>query len=86
MKNFLKIKKPPYIIAEISGNHGGKLSNAKKIVNLSIDAGVDAIKLQTFVPEEMVFDIKSNKFKILKKKIFGMEIIFLIYKKSHTPL
>ena len=30
----------------------------------------------------MVFDIKSNKFKILNKKIFGMEIIFLIYIKS----
>ena len=40
----------------------------QKIVNLSIDAGIDAIKLQTFVPEEMVFNIKSNKFKILIKK------------------
>ena len=48
----------------------------QKIVNLSIDAGIDAIKLQTFVPEEMVFNIKSNKFKISNKKIFGMEIIF----------
>ena len=67
-------------------NHGGKLSNAKKIVNLSIDAGVDAIKLQTFVPEEMVFDIKSNKFKILNKKnIWYGNYFFDLYKKvSYT--
>lgn len=86
MKNFLNLKKPPFIIAEISGNHGGKLENAKKIVNLSIEAGVDAIKLQTFVPEEMVFNIKSNKFKITNKKnIWYGNYFFDLYKKSHTP-
>lgn len=86
MKTFLQTKNPPYIIAEISGNHGGKLENAKKIVKLSAEAGVDAIKLQTFVPEQMAFDIKSNKFKITNKKNIWFGNYFIdLYKKAHTP-
>ncbi len=86
MKTFLKTKKPPYIIAELSGNHGGKIENAKKIIRLSSDAGVDAIKLQTFMPDEMVFNIRSNKFKITNKKNIWFGNYFIdLYNKSHTP-
>lgn len=38
------------IVAEISGNHGGKLDNALKLIRAAIDAGADAVKFQCFDP------------------------------------
>ena len=42
------------IVAEIGCNHNGDLSIAKKLIDEASLAGVDAVKFQTFVPEELV--------------------------------
>lgn len=36
----------PFIIAEIGINHNGDLSTAKKLIDVAIDAGCDAVKFQ----------------------------------------
>jgi len=36
------------IVAEISGNHGGKLENALRLIQAAKDAGADAVKFQCF--------------------------------------
>ena len=41
-------KKPPFIIAEISANHGGDIEIAKKTIQSAKDSGADAVKLQTY--------------------------------------
>jgi len=38
--------KPCYIIGEIGINHNGKLELAKKLIDLAVDAGADAVKFQ----------------------------------------
>lgn len=43
-----------YIIAEAGVNHNGKISIAKQMVDVACEAGVDAIKFQTFDAEKLV--------------------------------
>ena len=66
MKNQF-INKIPFIIAEISGNHGGKISNAKKLIDLAKKGGAHAVKLQTYTADMMT--LKKNNF-IIKKGIW----------------
>ena len=51
MKRF--ITNYPFIIAEISANHNGSLSQAKKLISLAKTSGADAVKLQTYTPDMM---------------------------------
>ncbi len=43
-----------FIIAEMCNNHGGDFKTAKLMVERAAEAGVDAVKFQTFVPDEFV--------------------------------
>ena len=55
MKNFIFIKNKKigrkqsvFIIAEMSANHLQKFDNAVKLIKAAKEAGVDAIKFQTY--------------------------------------
>ena len=39
-----------YIVAELSANHLQKFDNAVKLIKAAKEAGVDAIKFQTYKP------------------------------------
>ena len=85
-KIFSKKPQKPIIIAEMSGNHGGSLQNALKIVDLASDCGVDAIKLQTFTPDTITIKSKRSEFFIKdNKNIWKNNSLHNLYKKAHTP-
>lgn len=46
----------PFIIAEAGINHNGDMNLAKKMILVSKEAGVDAVKFQTFRTEEFIQD------------------------------
>ena len=56
IKEKISINHEPFVIAEISGNHDGKLKRALKLVDLAAKAGADAIKLQTFKPDKITLN------------------------------
>ncbi|SES96025.1 N-acetylneuraminate synthase [Methanococcoides vulcani] len=45
---------PCFIIAEAGVNHNGSLELAKKLIDVAVDAGVDAVKFQTFKADKLV--------------------------------
>ena len=47
---------PCFIIAEAGVNHNGDINLAKKLVDVAKDAGVDAVKFQTFKSEGVVIE------------------------------
>ncbi len=52
-----------YVIAEMSANHCGNYDTAKKLVAAAKWAGANAVKLQTFIPDDMALDCDAFKIK-----------------------
>ncbi|RLB70834.1 MAG: pseudaminic acid synthase [Deltaproteobacteria bacterium] len=55
---------PPFVIAEMSGNHNQSLGRALKIVDAAAKAGAHALKLQTYTADSMTLDLQENEFLI----------------------
>jgi N-acetylneuraminate synthase len=45
---------PTFIIAEAGVNHNGSIEKAKKLIDAAVEAGVDAVKFQTFNTDKLV--------------------------------
>jgi len=54
MKNLLKGKHGPLLIAEIGGNHEGDFEYAKRLCQLAIDTDVDMVKFQIYTGDSLV--------------------------------
>ncbi|WP_027963783.1 pseudaminic acid synthase [Halalkalibacillus halophilus] len=77
---------PPFIIAEMSGNHNHSLTRALEIVDAAAKAGADAIKIQTFTAETMTLDDAREEFIIQDDNSpWNGQSLFELYKKAHTP-
>ena len=78
--------KCPFIIAEMSGNHNQSLERALAIVDAAADAGVDAVKIQTYTADTMTIDIDTGEFFISDKdSLWKGETLYHLYEKAHTP-
>jgi len=91
MKKFIEIDNrkigknyPPFIIAEISGNHDGSFSRAIKLIDIAVEAGADAVKFQTFKPESLTFNTNDKRFAIMSGSWKGKKL-FDVYEQAMTP-
>ncbi|WP_349342854.1 pseudaminic acid synthase [Marinobacter sp. MMG032] len=74
----------PYIIAELSANHNGKLETALKIIDEAVEAGADAVKLQTYRPDTITLDSDADDFKI-KGGLWDGRTLYELYEEAHMP-
>ncbi len=74
----------PYIIAELSANHGGSIEEAKKTILLAKESGASAVKIQSYTPSTMTIDCKKDDFQI-KQGLWKGYNLFELYQKSYTP-
>ena len=80
------ITHPPFIIAEMSGNHNQSLERALMIVEAAARAGANAIKLQTYTADTMTLDLKEREFFISDDKSpWKGQSLYDLYKIAHTP-
>jgi pseudaminic acid synthase len=75
---------PPYVIAELSANHNGKLETALRIVEEAKRAGADAVKLQTYKPDTITLDATSEDFQI-QGGLWDGRTLFDLYREAHMP-
>ncbi len=75
---------PPYVIAELSANHNGRLETAMRIVEEAKKAGADAIKLQTYRPNTITLDCDSEDFKI-RGGLWDGRTLYELYQEAHMP-
>lgn len=70
------------IVAEISGNHGGKIANAFRLIEAAAMAGADTVKFQCFIPELLAHRRASNP--EVMRLAGGIPLIDL-YRETCTP-
>jgi N-acetylneuraminate synthase len=77
---------PPFVIAELSGNHQQNLDLAMAMVEAAAKAGAQAIKLQTYTADSMTLDVESDDFVIQEQdSLWKGEKLHGLYQKAATP-
>ena len=77
---------PPFIIAEMSGNHNQSLERALEIVEAAAKTGAHALKIQTYTPDTMTLDLDEREFHIGDpKSLWAGNSLYKLYGEAYTP-
>ena len=83
--NFDLEKDGTYIIAELSANHGGKISIAKETIKAAKEIGANAIKLQTYTADTITLDCDKDDFVIKGGTLWDGKKLYDLYKEAYLP-
>jgi N-acetylneuraminate synthase len=76
---------PVYVIAELSANHQQDFDQAVRIVRAAKDAGVDAVKLQTYTPDTITIRSDHECFRISGGTLWDGRTLHDLYGEAYTP-
>ena len=77
---------PPFVIAEMSGNHNQSLDRALEIVEAAASSGAHAIKLQTYTADSMTLNMRGGSFDIQDpNSLWSGKNLYDLYNNAHTP-
>jgi len=74
----------PFVIAEMSGNHGNQYSIAEKLLVNCAKNGAKAFKLQTYTPDSMTLDCSRPEYVVGKGPWEG-RTLYDLYSQGQTP-
>jgi N-acetylneuraminate synthase len=75
---------PPFVIAELSGNHNGSLERALELIDAAADAGTDAVKLQTYTADTITLDCRGPGF-VIEGGLWAGRTLHELYSEAFTP-
>jgi N-acetylneuraminate synthase len=77
---------PPFVIAEMSGNHNQSLGRAIELVKAAAAAGAHALKLQTYTADTMTIDCEAPGFTVTDQdSVWHGRSLYDLYQEAHTP-
>lgn len=77
---------PPYVVAEMSGNHNGSLDRALAIVDAVATTGAQALKIQTYTADTITIDVDTPAFRVTDAHgLWGGRRLYDLYVEAHTP-
>lgn len=77
---------PPFVIAEMSGNHNQSLERALSIVEAAAATGAHALKIQTYTPDSMTLDLREGDFFISDPaSLWKGTSLYELYAQACTP-
>ncbi|MGM0860302.1 pseudaminic acid synthase [Bacillus atrophaeus] len=77
---------PPFIIAEMSGNHNQSLERAFKIIEAAAKAGAHALKIQTYTADTMTLNMSTKDFTIEdNNSLWSGSTLYTLYQQAYTP-
>lgn len=77
---------PPFVIAEMSGNHNQSLDRALEIVEAAARSGAHGLKIQTYTPETMTLDLDEREFHIGDpNSLWTGTSLYKLYGEAYTP-
>ncbi|MEH6518704.1 MAG: pseudaminic acid synthase [Halioglobus sp.] len=80
----ISAEEPPYIVAEMSGNHNGDIGCALRILDAAKEAGADAVKIQTYRADTITIDHHGPEF-LIKSGLWEGRRLYELYEEAHTP-
>ena len=74
----------PYIVAELSANHGGNIERAKSSIKAASESGANAVKIQSYTPDTMTLNSTKEDF-LINEGLWKGYTLYQLYEEAYTP-